>query len=264
MGSLYSVGLLLGAGLGGVVTATFGRDVTFLVDLVTFLGSAVLIVGIRQPFSGFALPGHPRLLRDARQLWIFVRSAPMVRALLWIAVGLRLGYGVVGLLPAYALARFHVGSAGVGGLFLAHGVGAVLGPFLGRAAARDVPRRRLVVTGIAVAFFGLGYLGLAAAPSLPIGLPMAVVAHMGVGASAILAVTGLQVATPDALRGRTIALVFGLSAGLQASRRSWPHGWPMRPGCCGRPERLACSPSGTAGSGCLLSTMRLWRLGSGP
>jgi hypothetical protein len=44
---------------------------------------------------------------------------------------------------------------------------------------------------------------------------MAVVAHAGVGASAILAVTRLQVATPDALQGPIIALAFGLSAGLQ-------------------------------------------------
>jgi MFS family permease len=32
MGGLYSVGLLAGAGLGGVVTATLGRNVTFLAD----------------------------------------------------------------------------------------------------------------------------------------------------------------------------------------------------------------------------------------
>jgi predicted MFS family arabinose efflux permease len=195
MGSLYSVGLLLGAGLGGVVTATLGRDVTFLVDLATFLVSALLILRIRQPFSGFASPGRPRPLRDARQLWAFVQQTPMARALLWLTVGLRLGYGVVGLLPAFALARFQVGSAGVGGLFLAQGVGAVLGPFLGRAMARDLPHRRLVVAGAAVATFGLGYLGLASAASLAVGLPMAVLAHMGVGGAAVLAVNGLQVAT---------------------------------------------------------------------
>jgi len=258
MGSLYTVGLLLGAGLGGVVTATFGRDVTFLVDLVTFLGSAVLIVGIRQPFSGFAPSGRPRLLRDARQLRVFVRSAPMVRALLWITVGLRLGYGVVGLLPAYALARFQVGSAGVGGLFLAQGVGAVLGPFLGRAAARDVPRRRLVVAGIAVAVFGLGYLGLAAAPSLPIGLPMAVVAHAGVGTSAILAVTGLQVATPDALRGRIMALVFGLSAGLQGLSAVVAARLADTTGLLWATRALGLFAVGYSGVW-LLSTMRRWR-----
>jgi hypothetical protein len=113
---------------------------------------------------------------------VFALEAPMVRALLWLTVGLRLGYGVVGLLPAYALARFHAGSGGVGALFLAQGVGAVLGPFLGRAAARDLPGQRLLVAGAAVGTFGLGYLGLASAASVAVGLPMAVVAHVGVGA----------------------------------------------------------------------------------
>ena len=182
MGGLYSVGLLAGAGLGGVVTATLGRNVTFLADLATFLISALLILRIRQPFSEIPPVGHLRPLRDTRQLRVFAREAPMVRALLWLTVGLRLGYGVVGLLPAYALARFHAGSGGVGALFLAQGVGAVLGPFLGRAAARDLPGRRLLVAAAAVGTFGLGYLGLASAATVAVGLPMAVVAHVGVGA----------------------------------------------------------------------------------
>jgi hypothetical protein len=263
MGSLYSTGLLFGAGLGGLVTATLGRNATFLVDLGTFLVSALLILRIRQPFSGFLPSGRPRPVRDARQLWAFVQKTPMARALLWLTVGLRLGYGVVGLLPAYALARFQVGSAGVGGLFLAQGVGAVLGPFLARAAARDLPRRRLVVAGVAVAAFGLGYLGLASAASLAVGLPMAVLAHMGVGGATILAVNGLQVATPDALRGRIMALVFGLSAGLQglsailAARLTDAAGllWATR----------ALGLFAIAYSGLwLLATRRRWRSGGPP
>jgi hypothetical protein len=41
---------------------------------------------------------------------------------------------------------------------------------------------RLLVAGAAVGTFGLGYLGLASAASVAVGLPMAVVAHVGVGA----------------------------------------------------------------------------------
>jgi MFS family permease len=257
MSGLYSVGLLLGAGLGGVVTATLGRDVTFLLDLATFVISALLILRIRQPFSGFAPLGHPRLLRDAHQLRVFVGETPMVRALLWLTVGLRLGYGLVGLLPAYALARFHLGSGGVGGLFLAQGVGAVVGPFLGRAAARDLPRRRLVVAGA----FGLGYLALASATCLAVGLPMAAVAHLGVGASAILAVNGLQVATPDALRGRIMALVFGLSAGLQGLSAIVAARLADAAGLLWATRALALFAI-TYSGGWLLRTRRLWRVGS--
>jgi hypothetical protein len=260
MGGLYSVGLLLGAGLGGLTTATLGRDTTFLVDLVTFLVSAALIFRIRQPFSGFAPSGRPRVVRDTRQLWVFVRTTPVVLALLLLTVGLRLGYGVVGLLPAYALARFHVGDAGVGGLFLAQGVGAVLGPFLGRAAARDVPQRRLVVAGTAVGAFGLGYLGLAGAASLPAGLPMAVVAHIGVGASAILAVNGLQVASPDRVRGRVMALVFGLSAGLQGLSAIMASWLTAALGLLWATRVLALFAVGYSGVW-LLGTVRLWRTG---
>ncbi|PJN38694.1 hypothetical protein CG747_21615 [Streptomyces sp. CB02959] len=43
----------------------------------------------------------------------------------------------------------------------------------------------------------------------------ALIGHIGVGACAILALNGLQLATPDHIRGRVMVLVFGLSSAFQ-------------------------------------------------
>jgi MFS family permease len=215
LGSLYSAGLLVGAGLGGVVTAVWGTSATLLIDGVSFAVSALLIARIKRPFSKAMTTGRIRILADTAELWTFVRTTPVVAAFLWLTVGLRLCYGMVGLLPVYALDRFHVGDAGVGVLYLAQGLGAVLGPFLGRRLTVGSVRRRLHVAGAALVLFGLGYLALAHATSLGPGMAAALIGHIGVGGCAILAVNGLQVTTPDHIRGRVMVLLFGLSSAFQ-------------------------------------------------
>ncbi|WP_433516924.1 MFS transporter [Nonomuraea sp. CA-143628] len=227
LGSLYSSGLLLGAGLGGLTTAAWGSTATLLVDAASFAASAVLIARIRRPFSLATEARRTRVRTDTTELWRFIRATPTVTALLLLTAGLRLCYGVVGLLPVYALERFGTNDAGVGVLYMAQGVGAVLGPFVGRwligkwrpfGKGRLIgtpARRRLIVSGGALAVFGLGYLALAQAGGLWSGVPAAVAGHLGVGACAVLAINGLQLASPDHIRGRVMVTAFGLSSGLQ-------------------------------------------------
>ncbi|MFD1545254.1 MFS transporter [Nonomuraea guangzhouensis] len=221
LGSLYSSSLLLGAGLGGLVTAAWGSTATLLIDAVSFAASAVLIARIRRPFSTGPVTRRMRVRTDTSELWRFIRDTPTVSALLWLTAALRLCYGIVGLLPVYALERFGATDAGIGVLYLAQGVGSVLGPFLGRRLIGTSPltgpwsRRRLLVPGGALAVFGLGYLALAQAGSLWTGIPAAMAGHLGVGACAILAINGLQLASPDHIRGRVMVTAFGLSSGLQ-------------------------------------------------
>ncbi|MBT2226617.1 MFS transporter [Nonomuraea sp. NEAU-A123] len=215
LGSLYSSSLLLGAGLGGLVTAAWGSTATLLIDAASFAASAVLIARIRRPFSTAPATRRMRVRTDTSELWRFIRGTPTVAALLWLTAALRLCYGIVGLLPVYALERFGATDAGVGVLYLAQGAGSMLGPFLGRRLVGASPTRRLLVPGGALAVFGLGYLALAQAGSLWSGIPAAMAGHLGVGACAILAINGLQVASPDHIRGRVMVAAFGVSSGLQ-------------------------------------------------
>jgi len=50
-GSLWGTMLAVGAALGGVVAAVFGRDTAFILDAVSFLASAWLIWRIHRPFA---------------------------------------------------------------------------------------------------------------------------------------------------------------------------------------------------------------------
>src|SRR5712672_2639805 len=62
----WSVNLLVGASVGGVVAAFFGRDTVFILNALSFLASAILIGGMRfrEPHADSASPLSPHDLID--------------------------------------------------------------------------------------------------------------------------------------------------------------------------------------------------------
>src|SRR5271170_1548607 len=62
----WSVNLLIGASVGGVVAAFFGRDAVFILNAMSFLASALLIGGMHfaEPHAESAAPLRPRDLVD--------------------------------------------------------------------------------------------------------------------------------------------------------------------------------------------------------
>jgi len=211
IGAVWGSMLFVGAALGGIVAATFGRQTSFLVNAATFLLSAVLVLRIRAPFSaGPPLPAAS-VFRDLGEVWRFVHGRPVIRALVGIKAGVGVGNGIVGLLPAFAIARFGGTDAAIGLLLAARGAGALMGPFVGRAIAGNDGRRILIVCGGSILFYGLTYAALPLTGSLALAALCVGLAHLGGGAQWVLSTYGLQVTTPDALRGRVLSLDFGLA-----------------------------------------------------
>src|ERR1700722_10061577 len=82
----WSVNLLIGAAIGGVVAAFFGRETVFILNALSFLTSAVLIGGMHfaEPHAEAAAPLRPRDLVDFSPVMEgirYIRSHPiLVRA----------------------------------------------------------------------------------------------------------------------------------------------------------------------------------------
>lgn len=219
LGSVWGSMLFVGAALGGLATLAFGREASLWLNAITFLVSALLVRGIPVPLQRHGPPTSNRVGAQLGEVWTLVRSRPLTRWLLITKLGVGLGNGTVGLLPAFATATFSAGDAGVGLLLAARGLGALLGPHLGRAWVRDDGRRLLLVCGGSMMLYGVAYLLLPVVPSLPLAAACVVVAHLGGGAQWVLSTYGLQVSTADRLRGRVLGVDFGvttLSVGLSA------------------------------------------------
>ena len=222
-GSLWGTMLAVGAAIGGVVTAILGRDAAIVIDAASFVASATLIVGIRRSFqeSRTLEQEHDRVVEAARDTVRYARRDHRVLALLAVKFGWGLAGGVLVLIPLLAKGRFHAGEVGIGLLLAARGVGALIGPFVGRASLGSEDRRLFLAIGVALAIFGVGYAILGLVPTLVLALPAVALAHVGGGAQWMLSSYGLQKVVPDRIRGRIFAfdgmlvtLTFGLSSVL--------------------------------------------------
>ena len=220
-GSLWGTMLAVGGALGGVVAGVFGRDAAIVVDSVSFVLSAILIVRVRRPFSERrSAPEHRASVReDTVETVRYARRDHRVLALLAVKFGWGIAGGVLVLLPLLAIDRFHAGEIGLGMLMMARGVGALIGPFIGRAVIGPGDRRLFGAIGGALAVFGVGYALLGLAPALVFAMGAVLVAHVGGGAQWTLSSYGLQRIGPDRIRGRIFAfdfmlvtLTFGLSS----------------------------------------------------
>jgi len=202
-GASWGTMLAVGAALGGLVAATLGPRVCFLLDAALLLGAALLVGRTTRPFSepsAVVLPRRP-VREDVAEAVGYARRDRHVLALLTCKAGPAFGNGALSLFPLYGAAAFGVGPLGVGLMYSARGVGALLGPLVLRRWTAD-GRGLTSVLGGSMMVFGLGYLALAVTGWFAAVLLLLVVAHAGGGANWILSTYGLQASVPDALRGR--------------------------------------------------------------
>jgi predicted MFS family arabinose efflux permease len=216
LGSAWGVMLAVGAAIGGIVAATLGRDMAFVINAATFLVSGAIIIGIRRPFQqprepvGPGAEGLGGLLGSIRPVVRFARHSRFVSSLLLSKTMFGVGTGVVLMLAVFGDKVFHAGDVGIGVLFAARGLGALFGPFVARAAVGTSDRGLLLGISGSIVAVTVAYALFPLAPSIWVAGALVFTAHLGGGAQWMLSTFGLQRATPDAIRGRVFSFDYGL------------------------------------------------------
>ncbi|MEK7295915.1 MAG: MFS transporter, partial [Actinomycetota bacterium] len=207
-GSSWGVMVFAGAAIGGLFSQVFGRTATFAADIVTFLIAAALISRIKTPMQQPRSESHQARIRpiaDMREALHLAKSDHTIFALMASKTTFAVGAGAVGQLAALSVDAFHSGDGGLGLLFAARGVGSALGPIVATRFVRNNIARLLTTCGVAGFLFAAGYLGAAVSPTLIIASMCVMAAHFGGGAQWTLSTYGLQMRSPDSLRGRVLA-----------------------------------------------------------
>lgn len=254
VGSAWGTMLAVGAALGGVVAATFGRDTAFLVDAGSFAASAALLSRIRRPFAEDRRQEHPGLAVATVETVHYARKDHRVLALLAVKAGFGFGAGVIVLISVFAREVYRQGDVGIGILMAARGVGALVGPFIGRRVAGGDDRRLFPAIGLALTTFGVCYLAFGFMPSLALAAPCVAFAHIGGGAQWTLSTYGLQRIVPDSIRGRVFAFDFALVT-LSIALSSLGAGWAA--------ERWGPRPAAAALAGVALAWAIIWWVSTG-
>jgi MFS family permease len=223
----WSVNLMIGASIGGVVAAFFGRNAVFVLNALSFLASALLIRGMH--FNEPHAESAPRLrFRDlvdfspVMEGIRYIRNHPTLLPTVFSKAGeLMVGpswviFTVMGA-REFAIHRAGMNPAGAAMLGMSillagRGIGALVGPVVSaRWAGQHDTRLRLGIL--------LGYLTIAAGYSLLgfsrsvwMAAACAMLAHAGGSTVWVFSSTLLQLHTEDRFRGRVFAADLGLGS----------------------------------------------------
>ncbi|HUS16443.1 MAG TPA: MFS transporter, partial [Chloroflexia bacterium] len=203
-GASYTGAALIGPALGGMLLPLLAPAGLFLLNAASFLGVLIPLFLIRDIHS--KPRQEPVSVSDSlRQVQHYVKTTSTVGLLLGLSavVGL-LGRSYLPLTPAFARDLLHADERGLGLLYAAPGLGALLAA--GLLAGRRVVRveQRLLIGTV------LGFAGLLVVYSFNPWLPVALLLLVGTGLTSQVAATmistGLQLQIPGAMRGRVLAL----------------------------------------------------------
>ncbi len=200
--SLFHAARLVGPAIAGVLIALIGEGWVFFLNGLTFIAvlASLRLIRLPHPGEGRAPSAHGLHagLSYAR------RHAPIRAALGMVASVTLLGSAAAVLLPVFAVEVYGVGAQRLGLLMGAIGAGALVGAFLlaGRRAPAGLERMIALAgvgTGAALALFAVMPLFAAA---------LALLALVGFCITSVNASsnTFIQLAVPDHLRGRVMAL----------------------------------------------------------
>lgn len=204
----FQAASILGPALAGVLIATIGLTGAYAVDTLTFIASLAALTMMRPlaPDPAARRPG----LAAIREGLAFVRHRrPILGAYAIDLVAMVFAWPTA-LFPALALDVYRVGPTGLGLLAAAPAAGAFVAAVFSGWLSRVTRIGRMVVGavvvwGVAITVFGLATVVLGAA-AYPVALAALAVAGAADMYSAVLRNTIMQLATPDALRGRVTSI----------------------------------------------------------
>jgi MFS family permease len=228
----WSMNLFLGGAIGGLVAAFLGRDVVFVLDALSFLGSAALIrkMSFGEPHSEGRPPLRWRDLvnfTDVREGWRYIRNHPSLTPAVFVKAGL----GVTGAswviftvmgkrifpVTGFGLSAERGAILGMSFLMGARGIGALIGPLAGAPWAQQ--RQNRLRLGIFLAFltYGLGYVLLNFANHAWMAYLIVIPSHMGGAVIWVFSTVLLQLLAEDRFRGRVFSAELSLCTTMLAA-----------------------------------------------
>lgn len=203
---------IAGAALGGILLGTVGFTNVAIIDAITYLIAAVFITMVVAPVvtstetaeEPVQVEGLAKFVQELRAGLQLVAESPLLRGL-FIIIGISLfGDAILSsLLPVFVQDVAGFDAAQYGWILTARGVGGVLGGLIIAQVGSRFSYTQLITGGLF--FTGVLILLMVLFPTLPVILPLMIIAGPALMAWIISGQTVLQQGTEDKFRGR----VFG-------------------------------------------------------
>lgn len=213
----WSMMLAFGAALGGLVSGVVGYYPAFVIDSLTFLVSALIL--LRMPYQSRLKPGADQsIMAGIRQ---YLDGLGYLRRRI-DTFSIAIHKGVLGLLiigfyqvvqVTIAEQYFPIGEGGsisLGLIYVMSGIGSGIGPILGRNWARDRDRQLRLMIALGYVLAMIGFLISATLISFPVILFGALLRGLGGGLIWVLGTQLLLQILPNQVRGRVVSTEFAL------------------------------------------------------
>lgn len=200
--AVFQTGLVIGPALGGLLVGFSSKSTAYSIATLLCLGAAVAMLSlkVKEPKRSESIPVFTSIGEGLR----FVFSNQIVLGALSLDMFAVLFGGAVAMLPAFIQDVYHLGPEGLGILRAAPAVGAIFtGLWLTRHPINLHAGRWLLA---AVAGFGICIMGFALTTYFWIAAILLLLSGIFDGISVVMRTTILQLATPDAMRGRVSAI----------------------------------------------------------
>ncbi len=193
----------IGAGIGGYLTTVISRNMLFAIDSFSFILSALIVYSIKKNLSEDSEINEKNESITYVEGIKYAASKKDVFSLI-ITKG-TFSISASGLLSLFTVLSYDIyktGDFGTGLMFGARGVGALVGPIAIRYFFGDSDGKLLNTIGLTIMVWGLFYFFIPFSVSLYLTVFLLVLAHCGGGSQWAFSTYGLQILTPDRLRGR--------------------------------------------------------------
>ena len=201
----------LGAGLGGFLTTIISRNLLFTIDFLSFLISALIVFSIKNNLSETSVEETRKVEISYKEGLKYALSRKEIFSLI-ITKG-TFAISASGLLSMFTILSYDIfkaGDYGTGLMFGARGVGALVGPIVIRYFFGSSDGRLLNTIGLTIMAWGLFYFFIPFTLSLYLTVLLLFLGHAGGGSQWAFSTYGLQVLTPDRLRGRIAGIDYSL------------------------------------------------------
>ncbi len=203
----WSLMLSLGSGLGGLVVEVYGWQVAMGVDVLSYLLSGILLLGVVEPpFERKPLQGN--VLAPLKEGWQYLMRNRKIRGL----VSLKMMWGIMGsasvLLAMLAEGKYKMASGtmvGVSLLFIARGLGTGIGPIVARWIAKDRVPVMDKMLGLSFLWAFVFYVPLPFVNSIWAVAVLVLMAHLGGATIWVFSTLRLQQLVPTEIRGRVFS-----------------------------------------------------------
>lgn len=208
--TIFNISNLIGFALGGILIAAIGVGSTMLINSFTYLVPLAALALIKVADVAQDQENHSfgiALSEGFQTLW---RQPTILGVIALMAVVGGLAYPVFGLMPAYAEEVMNVGSVGLGILLAAGAFGSILGTVGSARLGMGHRGRNLILSALILSLLVIAF---AQAPNMWVACSILIALGFMLLLLQSLAITLVQLNTPDRVRGRVMSIYSMLHAG---------------------------------------------------